>query len=264
MDIGASYFTVSDPLFEAVVESWRVRGLARPWTDTFAVASDGELTDKSGPMRWAAPAGLRSLVEDLATGLEVQQQTVSRIGPGLEVDGSPAAAVVLAMPDPQARRLLDPGYAAEIAALDDPFDPVLALTARWSSRTWAQVDGVFVSDNPVIAWIADDGRRRGDDAPVLVAHSTPEFAAQHLETPDDAAPSLVEAVRETLQLDREPESTRVHRWTFAKPTGHRSEPFHLGDARIGLCGDAWSDKPRVESAYLSGRALGEALAERLG
>ena len=198
VDIGASYFTVSDPLFEAVVESWRARGLARPWTDTFAVAADGGLTDKSGPMRWAAPAGLRSLVEDLATGLQVQQQTVSRIGPGLDVDGSPAEAVVLAMPDPQARRLLDPAYAAEIAALDDPFDPVLALTARWSSRTWADVDGVFVSDHPVIAWIADDGRRRGDDAPVLVAHSTSEFAAQHLEAPDEAAPSLVEAVRDVL------------------------------------------------------------------
>ncbi len=263
VDTGASYFTVSDPLFEAVVEDWRARGLARPWTDTFAVAADGEFRDKPGPMRWAAPAGLRSLVEDLATGLEVQEQTVDHIGPGLDVDGLKAAAVVLAMPDPQALRLLDPGYAAEIAALDDPFDPVLALTTRWASRTWPDVDGVFVSGSPLISWIADDGRRRGDGAPVLVAHSTPEFAAAHLDAPEEAAPTLAQAVRDILQLDTEPVSTHLHRWTFAKPTGSRTERFHLGEARVGLCGDAWSDKPRVESAYLSGRALGEALAGRL-
>ena len=145
MDIGASYFTVSDPLFEAVVEDWR-SGPGPPWTDTFAVAADGELTDKSGPMRRAAPAGLRSLVEDLATGLDRAAPTVARIGPGLDADGLDAAAVVLAMPDPQALRLLDPSYAAEIAALDDPFDPVLALTARWPDRGWSDLDGVFVSD----------------------------------------------------------------------------------------------------------------------
>ncbi len=264
VDIGASYFTVSDPRFEAVVEDWRSRGLARPWTDTFAVAAAGTLSDKPGPMRWAAPRGLRSLVEDLATGLEVQRRTVERVRPGLDVDGLDAAAVILAMPDPQARRLLDPAYAAEIAALDDPFDPVLALTARWVSRTWADVDGVFVSDHPLISWVADDGRRRGDDAPVLVAHSTPGFAAAHLDDADRTAPALARAVRDVLGIDTDPVSTHVHRWTFAKPTGTRSEPYWLSAALVGLCGDAWSDKPRVESAYLSGRALGAELADRLG
>lgn len=268
VDTGASYFTVSDPVFEAVVEDWRDRGLARPWTDTFAVAEDGELTDKSGPLRWAAAGGLRSLVEDLATGLEVREQTVDHIGPvlrgqGLRVDGLEAAAAVLAMPDPQAVRLLDPAYAAEIAALTDPFSPVLALTARWASRTWADLDGVFVSGDPLVSWIADDGRRRGDGAPVLVAHSTPEFAAEHLAAPQEAALLLALAVRDLLRIGTEPVSTHVHRWTFAKPTGSRDQTFFLGDSLVGLCGDAWSQKPRVESAYLSGRALGEALAERL-
>ena len=58
VDLGASYLTVSDPEFAAVVDDWQQRGLARPWTDTFAVAG-GE--PKTGPLRWAAPGGLRSL-----------------------------------------------------------------------------------------------------------------------------------------------------------------------------------------------------------
>ena len=169
VDTGASYFTVSDDTFRAQVDDWASRGLARAWTDTFSVSDDGDLSPKSGPVRWAAPGGLRSLVEDLASGLDVRQTTVERVGPGLVVDDLPASAIVLAMPDPQALRLLDPAYASVVGALDDPFEPVLALTATFPERSWADVDGAFVSDDPIISWVADDGRRRGDGAPVLVA-----------------------------------------------------------------------------------------------
>ena len=263
VDTGASYFTVADPAFEAVVQDWQHRGLARPLTDTFMVAEEGELTRKPGPMRWAAPAGLRSLVEDLAAGLDVRQEDVSSVQPGPRVDGRPADAVVLAMPDPQARRLLDPSLAAELGALDDPYEPVLALTARWAEASWEGIDGAFVSHDPVISWIADDGRRRDDFAPVLVAHSTPEFAAEHLAAPEQATPLMVLAVRDALGIDTEPESASVHRWSFARPTGKREQRYFLGDERIGFCGDSWSDKPRVEAAYLSGLALGEALVAQL-
>ncbi|MGI3783738.1 MAG: NAD(P)/FAD-dependent oxidoreductase [Janthinobacterium lividum] len=263
VDTGASYFTVSDDRFRAVVEAWRDAGLAHGWTDTFSVSDAGDLTPKSGPVRWSAPGGLRSLVEDLATDLDVRQTTVEHVGPGPVVDDLPASAVVLAMPDPQALRLLDPAYASVIAALSDPFDPVLALTATFPGRSWPDVDGAFVSGDPVISWVADDGRRRGDGAPVLVAHSTPEFAAEHLAAPDEAAGPMTAALRDALAIGAEPTSTHVHRWTFGKPAGTRDEPFFLDDQLVGVCGDAWSDKPRVETAYLSGRALGEALLERL-
>ncbi len=264
VDTGASYFTVADPAFAAVVEDWRGRGLARPWTDTFHVADAGRLTPKPGPMRWAAPGGLRTLVEDLATGLDVREQDVARVTPGLQVDGFPADAVVLAMPDPQAQRLLDPSFTAVSAALHDSFSPVLALTARWSEALWPAMDGAFVADDPIVSWIADDGRRRDDFAPVLVAHSTAEFAAQHLDAPQEAGPLMEVAVRDALRISAPAVSTHVQRWTFAKPRGTREERYHLGEELIGVCGDAWSDKPRVEAAYLSGVALGAALAERLG
>jgi predicted NAD/FAD-dependent oxidoreductase len=264
VDTGASYFTVADPEFETVVQDWQRRGLARPWTDTFRVAEDGELTAKHGPMRWAAPRGLRTLVEDLAGGLEVQEQTVRHVEAGPEVDGRPADAVVLAMPDPQARRVLAPDFQAELAALDDPFEPVLALTARWAEAAWPAFDGAFVAGDPIVSWIADDGRRRDDFAPVLVAHSTPEFAAEHLGAPEEAAPLLELAVRDVLGIQTQALTTKVQRWTFARPTGSRQRRYLLGQKGVGLCGDAWSDKPRVEAAYLSGVALGRALAARLG
>jgi renalase len=264
VDTGASYFTVSDYRFDAVVTSWEARGLARPWTDTLVVAHEGDLEPKPGPVRWAAPGGLRSLVEDLAANLDVRRATVARVGPGPVVDDLPAAAVVLAMPDPQALRLLDPTYGGLVAALDDPFEPVLALTASWPERAWPDVQGAFVAGDPVLAWVADDGRRRGDGAPVLVAHSTAEFAAEHLAAPDEAAGPMAVALRDVLGIATEPATTHVHRWTFGKPTGSREARFALdADALVGVCGDAFSDRPRVEAAYLSGRALGEELVARL-
>ena len=264
VDIGASYLTASVPAFVRVVADWQERGLVHPWTDTFRAISGEGSEDKQGPLRFGAAAGLRSLVEDLATGLDVESgHTVERVSDdgNLRVDGVPASAVVLAVPDPQGARLLDDTLPDERAALKVDFEPVLALTARWARRSW-DLDGAFLNDDPVLDWVADDGRRRGDGAPVLVAHSSAEFAAQHLCDPDAATGSMVGALRRNLGVG-EPVQVDVHRWTFARPSTGRTELFFLGDRNVGICGDAWSEKPRVEGAYLSGRALGDALAARL-
>ncbi len=259
VDLGASYFTVRDDRFRTQVDDWTSRGLAREWTDTFSVLPSGER--KTGPTRYGAAQGLRSLVADLAGGLDVRQETtVQQVGPGPTVDGTPYDAVVLAMPDPQALAVLDAAMTPERAALDGrDWQPVLALAAVFEERTW-ELDGAFVHDDDVLDWVADDGRRRGDDAPVLVAHSTPAFAATRLADPPAAGPALVEALTRLLDLPA-PRTTHVQRWTHAKPVGEREAPCFLGDAGVGLCGDGWGAS-KVEAAYLSGLTLAERLLAR--
>lgn len=255
VDLGASYFTVDDPGFAAVVDDWAARDLARRWTDTFtAIDADGS-SSKTGPVRWGATHGLRSLVEDLASDLVVERREVTDLA---ELG---AATVVLAMPDPQARRLVGDHPVADV--LGREWEPVLALAARWPDRSW-DLDGAFVNDDGDVAWIADDGRRRGDDAPVLVAHSTPALAARHLDDPSGAAPAMVEAVRRLLGVG-EPDEVHVHRWTFARPTGKREAAYALvdGDPLVGVCGDGWGPRPKVETAWVSGTSLGQALAGTL-
>jgi renalase len=262
VDLGASYLTVGDAGFAAVVDDWAARGLAREWTDTFTALGDHDPESKAGPMRWAAPRGLRSLVEDLASPLSVEQRDVAALE---EIE---ADAVVLAMPDPQARRLVGDHPAGD--RLGREWEPVIAVAARWSERTWDAIsptgrfDGAFVNDDPDVAWIADDGRRRGDEAPVLVAHSTPGLAARHLDDPDRAAPAVLQAVQRLLGVGG-PEDVHVHRWTFARPTGRREESYALvdGDRPVGVCGDGWGEAPKVETAWLSGVRLGRALVARL-
>ncbi|MET0522426.1 MAG: NAD/FAD-dependent oxidoreductase, partial [Jiangellaceae bacterium] len=96
--------------------------------------------------------------------------------------------------------------------------------------------------------VCDDGDRRGDRAPVLVAHSTAAFAQDS--GPDPAA-TMARMVGEFLDIGGEP-AVELFRWPHAQP-----RPGHPPFAREGgvyLCGDAFG-RPRVQTAWLSGRAV---------
>ncbi len=242
-DIGAAYLTADDPAFQGRLDSWRIAGLARPWTDTFRVHDGSGVSSTTGPVRWAAPGGLRSLAEDLARELEVTL--------GQEVTALPEAeAVVLAMPGPQARR---------ITALDleQDWSPVLTAVLTYPDRVWADFHGAFVNDHPVLATVCDDGDRRGDRAPVLVAHSTAQFARPRLAEPAAAAADLEAAVRELMGLPAAV-SARVHRWTFAQPAPGDGL-FHRA-GKVYVAGDAFG-RPRVQTAWQSGRAVARAILQ---
>jgi hypothetical protein len=278
VDIGAQYFVVRDDGFAAVVHDWERRGLARPWTDRLHVLSDGALVARPGPMRWSAADGLRSLVTDLARGIPAEQDVqVTAVTPaaggglvvrrqagrsGAAAPDEHADVVVLAMPDPQAEALLDERLvAARAAVADRPWLPVITLFAGWPERAWPAFGGAFVAGSDALTFVGDDGSRRGDLAPVLVAHSTDTLARAHLADPQAALPALVAEVRALLDLD-EPTWAIVHRWTYASPRLNRDVSFHLDDDGVGLCGDGWGPA-RVETAWLSGhrlagRLLGEA------
>ena len=262
VDLGAAYFTVRDPGFAQVVARWRAAGLARPWTSELGVLGSSERSRSSGPVRWAAPGGLRSLVAALAEGLPVElEHEVKRVGPGPTVDGDPADAVVLAMPDPQARRLLDDDAPATALVDGRRWKSVIAVAAGWRRREWPPMAAAFVNDHPVLTLVADDGDRRGDGAPVLVAHTTDELARRCDAQPDDAVAPVLDALRRLLGLHSDPVWTHAHRWRYASPPKDRDAPFHLGDDGTALAGDGWGSA-RVETAWRSGTELGRALVER--
>ncbi|MCZ7438506.1 FAD-dependent oxidoreductase [Micromonospora sp. WMMC241] len=264
-DLGAAYFTVDDPDFAAVVADWQAAGLAREWTDTLVAYGPRGREQVRGPVRWAAPRGLRSLVEHLAEGVPVtHDRLVMTVEPGPRVDGRAAEAVVLAMPGPQAALLLDPALAeATRAVAAQRWASTLSAVLHFPARRWPDFRGAFVNDHPVLSLVCDDGDRRGDDAPVLVAHTTPQFAAGHLLQPTGARPEIEQAVRDLLGLSEPAASTHVHRWTYARPTMvGEGGTYHLDDDGIGLAGDAFG-RPRVQSAWRSGHDLGRALAARL-
>lgn len=264
VDVGASYFVAGDPRFGSIVNDWLERGVARRWTDTFHIADAGGLRGtKTGPWRYAAPYGLRSLVEDIATRLPSDLVTISHpvdvtevmVGDdGVRLAGRDYRSVALCGPDPQMDRL--------VASHDAPlWEPVIALTAVSERWTDVDIDGVFVNDDAVLTFIAHDGRRRGDDAPVLVAHSGPVFASSHLVEPSTAAPMMLAAMERILGIGN-PDWFAVKRWTYARPAHARPQECDFNGV-VGRAGDAWCGVPRTQSAWISGDALGREMAGRL-
>ena len=274
VDIGAPYFTVREALFAHVVAVWQRAGLAQPWTDRFSVLDEQGLhPGNPGPQRYSTvpgTGGLRGLVENLAQGLRietahpVESVTVEHGRP--LVDGEPVAAVVLAMPDAQAARLLPADTADALAVAGSVQLPVLTLWAAWPARWWPEFDGVFVNDSDVLTWIADSGRSHADGVPVLVAHSTGDLARPRLKDPTSGIEPMLAELGRLLGAEPTPQAdwVRVHRWSFAAPAQTHPEPFRLlENGLIGVCGDAWGPRSRVEQAWMSGNGLAETLLKQL-
>ena len=275
VDTGAAYLTARDAEFSAVVEDWAARRLARPWTVPFALLAPGGVRGlTTGPHRWASPGGLRGLVADLAADVDVVPgatvRSVSVADDRPATDGEAVDALVLVMPDPQAGRLLaaDGPLGDVRARLARPWEPVVTVYALWERRWWPDLDAGFVADDPLLSLVADDGRRRGDGAAVLVAHSTAAAAAEHLGDPEALVAPVLERLGVVLGVDAVPApvTAAAHRWSFASPVEPHEEPYLLtgaGRGLLGVCGDGWGARPRVEQAWRSGTDLGRDLAARL-
>ncbi|WP_415976437.1 NAD(P)/FAD-dependent oxidoreductase [Rhodococcus sp. 077-4] len=255
VDLGAGYFTVRDQEFSTVVADWESHGLARQWANTFGILKpDTAPCTTTGPVRWATPNGLRSLVRNMLDGIDIEGST--------ELTELPDGHVVVAMPDPQATRLTSvPG------AVD--YVPVIAVACGFEGLDIPFRDAAFVNDHPDIDFVVDDGARRGDGAPVLVVHTTSERAQQHLDNPDGAIAPVLDALRELSVVTATPTWTHAHRWTFAKPAAQHDSNFSLEQQNgrfVGLAGDQWCDAgvPRVESAWRSGTDVGRQLVRELG
>jgi renalase len=279
VDTGAPYFTVRDDAFAQVVAGWEQTGRVRKWTDTFYLSSpEGRIGTTTSPLRWSSPSGLRGLVEDLADGLDVTlRHEVAEVGRDEDgiarVDGEPAAAVVLAMPEPQATRLLPDRLADELDVSGRAWVPAIAVWAAWPERWWPEFDAAFVDGSPAISWVADSGASHGDGAPVLCSHTTSAFAERLLDRPEAAIPDVLAALPGVLSSGSMPEPvwSRAHRWVLASPRHPHADAFAVTPveagpeqaAPIGVCGDSWGERSRVEQAWLSGDGLARCLVERL-
>lgn len=274
VDVGAAYFTTSDDDFTSLVRTWMLQGLVREWFDTATVIDADGRHRSCGPMRYATKDGLRSLARAMiadvsrSAGATIRQQTrvtqIELVGGRLRahVANNNAEhqhdydAVILACPDAQAVRVLDGEGFTQLRSLltAHAWLPVITHTMVFAQPQWAAEDFWFVNDSDVLTTIADDGARRGDGAAVLVAHSTPSHAAQHLDQPDAAAVALESEVGRVLNFHVAPAQRITKRWGLAQPAVPRTELCGWdADSRVAVCGDGWAGKPRIEGAWLSGR-----------
>ncbi len=237
----------------------RVTALAREPAGTWAL----DLEDARGRAERASPG---ASAPEAAHGLLARGSPPpgARTGPAGAAGGFDA--VVVTAPGPQAAELLRPvapALAARAATI--PHAPCWAVLLELAGPVAARdgaFDGAFVEGSP-LAWVCRQASKPGRPATeAWVLHAGPAWSREHLEdAPEDVAPTLLRAF--AAALDRplpEVRSVVAHRWRYALPEP-APEPCLLDpDLLLGLAGDGLGG-PRVEGAWLSGRALAGGLLD---
>ena len=253
-DHGAQYFTVREEAFADVVGGWERTGHAARWP-------------AAGPEAWVGVPGMNSVIRKMADRLDVQfgalvtgmdasrQGWTIHMGPGR---AGPFDALILAIPAEQAATLL---------SLHDFELARVALRAR-SQPCWtcmfAFADRLDSPDAPIrdcgdISWAVRNRDKPGRSGPESwVVQAQPQWTHAHLEKPADEVSGLLLGLLGSAlgkQLP-DPIGAAAHRWRFAMSSGTGDEALWNEHTLLGACGD-WLIGPRVECAWLSGRAMAD-------
>ena len=254
-DHGAQYFTARDPVFRETVAVWEAQRAVEAWP-------------AAGEEAWVGTPGMNGPIRAMALELDVQWGTrVERIaheaGHWIVDTGEQvlsARCVLVAVPAEQASDLLAQP-APDLAAIASQVRsaPCWAVMAAFDQRLPISGDALRDPAAPV-SWAARNSAkpgRAGEECWVL--HASPERSRQLIDHPKEEAGTILLADF-FAQCGIEPVAPThlvAHRWLYAMAEPVGGDPARFDSERaIGIAGD-YLHSPRVEGAYLSGRALAE-------
>jgi hypothetical protein len=257
-DHGAQYFTARDPAFGEVVGEWEKKGVVARWS-------------AAGEDAWVGTPGMNASVKHMAAGLDVRwnvrAERIARDGALWRVEAGEAlfhaATVLVAVPAEQAAVLLAepaPDFAARAAAVISA--PCWAVMAAFSERL-PLADAIHSHTGP-ISWAARNSAKPGrSGTETWVIHASPARSRELIDLAKDEVASILLAdfFTATGAAPAIPQHLDAHRWLYAQPEARKGTgPLYDPVLSIGIAGD-WLHSPRVEGAWLSGRAVAQALLQ---
>lgn len=258
-DHGAQYFTARDLAFRETVLTWEAAGVAARWP-------------AAGEDAWVGTPGMNACVKAMAGPLDVRwgvrAERLERSPSGWRItageDIFTAANVLVAVPAEQAAVLLAdaaPDLAALAAGVVSA--PCWAVMAGFAAPL-ALAPDTFRSDKGPISWAARNSAKPGrSGAETWVIHASPARSRALIDLPKDevAGILLAEFFAATGTVPATVQHLDAHRWLYALPQALAGEGARF-DALlgIGVAGD-YLYSPRVEGAWLSGRALADAVCQ---
>jgi renalase len=270
-DHGAQHFSVRTTPFAATIEPLLAQGVVRVWIRTPSTTRP----DRGIEPRHVGVGGMRRVPEALSTGLTVATGvTVDRLafgGDGVtamarDTPVATADGAIVTAPVPQTIALLgasgiDPSGSPSLEGIG--YDATLAVMAVLD-RPASLPDGHRAFDAGPVAWMADNQHKGVSPVPALTIHSSPRFAARHLEDdPGVWSALLLDAARPHHEGDVV--RTIEHRWRHAQPRTTRDDgAVGVGaPAPLVLAGEVFAGA-RVEGAFTSGRAAAADMLARIG
>ncbi len=257
-DHGAQYFTARDPAFRETVAAWEQAGVAARWP-------------AAGEDAWVGTPGMNACVRHMAAGLDVRwnvrAERLLRDGRLWQVEAGEtvftADTVLVAVPAEQAAVLLADiasDFAARAASVASA--PCWAVMADFPELL--PVADTYRSDTAPVSWAARNSAKPGrSGTESWVIHAGPARSRALIDLPKDEVARLLLAdfFAATGTAPAAPQHLDAHRWLYAQPEARKGVgPLFDARLRIGIAGD-WLHSPRVEGAWLSGRALAEAVAQ---
>jgi predicted NAD/FAD-dependent oxidoreductase len=264
-DHGAQYLTAADPAFRRLLEDAGSAGAAARWTPRWPGRRG---TDDL----WVGLPAMNALARHLADGLDLEYGArIVRIERGrrgwtlLDERGAAHAdfaAVAIALPAPAAAALAGARTPLSARVRAVPMAPCWAALVAFDSPIPGVPDAAH-TDDAMLAWFARNASKPGRDArEAFVLHATASWSRVEFDQPaQNVQRALVDRFSECIghALPRALVSD-AHRWRYARVEAPLGEACLLDHAAgIGFCGD-WCLDARAEAAWLSGTALGAALA----
>jgi len=175
---------------------------------------------------------------------------------GDAIDLSPRH-LILAIPAPQAQRLLSPSL---------PQLEQVVMAPCWalmlSGDRMAKLPDQQRFDSGPIAWICRQASRpdRAGPQDTWVIHAAPDWSREHLEaSPEDAEDMLLGHLSTLLGRPAQPNTLKAHRWRFALTEVPLGQPCLTDTSGTLLVGGDWALGARVEAGFESGSAMARLL-----
>jgi hypothetical protein len=256
-DHGAQYFTARYPAFLATVKAWEAAGVAARWP-------------AAGAEAWVGTPGMNAPIRAMAESLDarwgVRAEHLARTDEGWRITAGEqtftASTVLVAVPAEQAAVLLAE-VAPDLAALAGGVEsaPCWAVMAGFAAPLRIAAD-TYRSDTGPISWAARNSAKPGRvGAEAWVIHASQARSRAIIDLPKEEAATalLADFFAASGTAPVAPQHLDAHRWLYALPQvikgmGARFDPA----LRLGMAGD-YLHSPRVEGAWLSGRALADAV-----
>lgn len=271
-DHGASHVSPRGPTFARVVSGWVEAGVAAPWEGSVVELAQGVATPVVAAPAFVGKPGMSALIRHAGREETIRYRAravaLRREGGRWQAtleDGTrhgPFEFAVVAVPAAQAIPLLEdaPELAERVAAV--VFEPCWSLLVHLASEREASWRLALPASGP-LARISREHTKPGRRGPAAwVAQATGAWSQDHLEdAPQAVIDGLLAALATATGGSQDVHSATAHRWRFARATRPLGVT-HLHDAErgLGVCGD-WCLGSELEDAYLSGAALGRALAD---
>lgn len=272
-DHGAQFFTARTERFQKQVDAWLAQDLIYIWGYGW---SDGSLkrTVNDGHARYAAKDGMKHLAKSLAESLdnlhvETVVNGISRSAEGWwlideQMNSYNAEVLILTPPVPQALTLL----------ADVPLHPE-DQHALERIQYGACLCGLFVLDGEIdlpelgavqnfeeaIYWIADNQIKGiSPNERILTVHVDARYSSEHYEDADEVSLAFMEnALKPLLKTGTSIREAQLKKWLYSVPlTTYPKDCLVANGLPLCFAGDAFGGRGRVEGAYLSGCAAGEA------